>query len=481
MSLAEAYRPAAPRPSSPASLPAARPPLRLRRVPPRDDLAASVGDAAALAVMIGLGETYFAAFALALGTGETFAGLVATLPMLAGATLHLATPRFLARQKSYKKWVVACVSLQAASLLAMPLAALFRGSFAAVCIFAAATFYWAGSQASGPAWNTWVEELIPRRLRARFLAFRSRISQACTLAGFAFGGLALQAGKSNGWLVPAFVGIFLIGSACRFLSGWFLSRHSEPSRGRYYLRQVPMREVFLRSRKSGGGTPIVLYLLAMQAAVQISGPYFAPYMLAQRDMSYFSYMVLVGIGYLGKVIALPLWGKVAHQSGARRLLWIGGTSIVPIAALWLGGDSFSGWETSTVLQSGGVTIPLSLSAEFVYLGLIQLISGIVWAAYELAMLLMFFEAIPKQDRASVMTFYNFGNAAAHVVGGLIGAAVLQFGQESHTAYLVVFGMSSVFRLCTVPLLATVKSQPVRAPARASQTASVTLRETPEPV
>src|SRR5689334_23383260 len=112
MSLAEAVRAtprqtAAPRPTSPASLPAARPPLRLRRVPPRDDLAASLGDAAGVSAMIGLGETYFAAFALALGTGETFAGLVATLPMLAGAAIQLGTPRFLAKQRSYKKWVIA--------------------------------------------------------------------------------------------------------------------------------------------------------------------------------------------------------------------------------------------------------------------------------------------------------------------------------------------------------------------------------------
>ena len=27
---------------------------------------------------------------------------------------------------------------------------------------------------------------------------------------------------------------------------------------------------------------------------------------------------------------------------------------------------------------------------------------------------MFFEAIPRQDRASMLTFYNFGNAAAQV-------------------------------------------------------------------
>jgi MFS family permease len=83
---------------------------------------------------------------------------------------------------------------------------------------------------------------------------------------------------------------------------------------------------------------------------------------------------------------------------------------------------------------------------------VQLISGLAWAAYELAMLLMFFEAIPRQDRASVLTFYNFGNAAALVVGGLIGAAILQLGSESHTAYLVLFGTSSLARLCTVWLL-----------------------------
>ena len=65
--------------------------------------------------MVGIGETYFAAFALALGTGETFAGLVATLPMLAGAALQLATPWCLQRARSYKKWVILCASLQAAA------------------------------------------------------------------------------------------------------------------------------------------------------------------------------------------------------------------------------------------------------------------------------------------------------------------------------------------------------------------------------
>jgi MFS family permease len=401
--------------------------------------------------MVGIGETYFAAFALALGTGETVAGLVATMPMLIGATLQLATPWFLQRGGSFKRWVVFCASLQAVALLLMPVAAWMIGRAATAWIFLAATLYWAASQAAGPGWNTWMEEVVPRRLRANFFACRARISQACTLAGFVVGGLALQAGKASGWLLSAFAGIFVLGAVCRFVSAWFLSRQSEPARGRYDVRHVSLASL-LKGTSGEVGLPLVLYLLAVQTAVQISGPYFTPYMLAQRKLTYFSYMVLIGIGFLGKVLALPMWGRLAHYAGARRLLWIGGTAIVPVAGLWIGADLFSSWETTVPIRLAGHAVLVPLSGEMAYLAGVQLISGIVWAAYELAMLLMFFEAIPCQQRASVLTFYNFGNAAALVLGGLIGAAILQVGHEAHGAYLTLFAVSSLARLLTVVLL-----------------------------
>src|SRR6187431_394534 len=111
MSLAPPARPAKRRDAQPAENPAATGELspapaasltivpleRTPRVSPRGDMRASIGDAAAYSVMVGIGETYFAAFALAIGAGETFAGLIATLPMLAGASLQLATPWALKR------------------------------------------------------------------------------------------------------------------------------------------------------------------------------------------------------------------------------------------------------------------------------------------------------------------------------------------------------------------------------------------------
>src|SRR5687768_14059639 len=97
MPIASPARPGSARPEpvqrpTPRLFVPASPPELGTRISPRRDLFCSMGDAGAYSVMVGIGETYFAAFALALGTGKTFAGLVATLPMLAGAFLQLATP-----------------------------------------------------------------------------------------------------------------------------------------------------------------------------------------------------------------------------------------------------------------------------------------------------------------------------------------------------------------------------------------------------
>ena len=65
--------------------------------------------------MVGLGESYVPAFALALGFGAVSASLLATLPMLAGAVIQLITPAAIRRLGSYRRWVVLCAQLQALS------------------------------------------------------------------------------------------------------------------------------------------------------------------------------------------------------------------------------------------------------------------------------------------------------------------------------------------------------------------------------
>jgi len=192
-----------------------------------------------------------------------------------------------------------------------------------------------------------------------------------------------------------------------------------------------------------------MYLFAVQIAVQLAGPYFAPFMLARQRLTYIEYMFLIALGFAGKVIALPAWGRLAQRAGVRPLMWIGGLGIVPLSGCWLALP----WITHDIL----------------YLSFVQLFGGIAWAAYELAFFLLFFETIPRQERTSVLTIYNFSNALALAFGAMLGAGWLMLVGEQSESYLQLFGLSSAARLFALMFLLRVPQMEIRAVALSLRT------------
>lgn len=436
----------------------------------RRDLYASIWDAGAYSVMVGVAESYFGAFALALGLGSSGAALMVTLPVLLGSLLQLVTPWGVRQVGSLKRWIVGAIFIQVVCLLLLPLAGLASIKAVATLIaFGAATIYWATQFSAGGPWNTWMEELVPLRVRTRFFACRQRTSQICLLSGFVIGGLALQYGKAADAELIVFAAIFLTAATCRTISGLFMARQSEPTSGKAIGEQLGLRQLLTKRGKIPGGR-LIVYLLAMQVAVQVSGPYFTPYMLKQEGWSYLTFMLLIGLCFVGKVIALPLWGRVGQRIGSTRLMWIGGLAIVPISGLWLVSDALTGIRWNV----GGIDV----SARVLCIAAIQILSGVTWAAYELAMALQFLHGIPRKQRTSMLTLYHFGNSAAMVLGALIGLGVFQLLGEGHNTYMTLFVLSSVLRLSMVPLLMRVRdAEPVSLPTANEVAASVTSTTT----
>src|SRR3974390_1270792 len=97
---------------------------RSRRRSLRKNLRNSVSDGASFSVMVGIGETYFPAFVLALGMGEIASGLIASIPLLLGPALQMVSPAAVLWLGSNRRWVIACVAIQAASFLPLVGAAL---------------------------------------------------------------------------------------------------------------------------------------------------------------------------------------------------------------------------------------------------------------------------------------------------------------------------------------------------------------------
>ncbi|MHB8973353.1 MAG: MFS transporter [Pirellulaceae bacterium] len=391
------------------------------------DLRASLGDGAGYGGMVGFGEIYFSAFALAVGLGELMAGLVASLPLLAGGILQTISPWAIRWLGSHKRWVVCCATLQSLTFFPLMVAA-YRGHLSGAGLLAIAALYWAAGLATGPAWNTWIGTIVPASMRAEFFAFRTRSSQAALFLGFLLGGVALQFASAGHYVLSTFAALFAVAGCSRLFSVWMLLRTTEPTPIPGKMRHLTWREM-RRQLVAGSGGRLVIYLVCVQAAVQMSGPYFTPFMLEKLHFSYGAYVTLISVAYLAKVLALPAWGRVARHIGAKQLLWIGGIGIIPISGGWI------------------------VSHDLSWLILMQVISGAAWGAYELAFFLLFFESIAEEERTSLLTFYNLFYTAAWVSGALMGGLILSACGTSYQGYLLIFGLSSLARLLVLPLLA----------------------------
>jgi MFS family permease len=388
----------------------------------RRDLGLSLGDAAGYGLMAGVAEFYLPAFALAVGMRPVLAGLVATVPLLAGGLLQLLAPRAIARATSLRRWVASCHAVQALAFVPLIVLAL-RGGPSAPIVFGAAAIYWAAGMASAAGWTPWMSRLVPARIRCRFFGRRQGVVQGAMLAGLLGAGLALQA-SSGARAVYALM--FALAMIARLVSALAIARQghgiSPTPRRRMRLRSIPPR---LR------GTPrarLLGYLLAALAATSISGPFLTPYLFVHEHVSYAGYCVFSAAIVVVKIAALPMFGRVIARVGVRRVLTTCALAIAPIPLMW------------------------AASSVYVWLLVVQVYAGIAWAGFELGMLMTLFDAADDAERTTIQSAFSALQAIGTAGASLIGGAILGAQGGGHTAYTWLFVVSAFARLAAAALV-----------------------------
>lgn len=224
-----------------------------------------------------------------------------------------------------------------------------------------------------------------------------------------------------------FVASFALAAVCRLAGAWFLSRQYDPATG-----PQPPRPPLLGALRGLPGRPVgrvIAVLVLVMGAVNLSAPYFTPYMLRRLRLSYAEFTILSATVLLARILASAYWGRVATRIGNRRALQVSGmTLLVPLAGLWVVSDAF------------------------VYLVGLQLLAGFAWSGFELATMLNLLDATDDADRAQVLSLYTLLNGVAIVLASVLGGLVLRgFGEVS---YHGLFLASTALRAATVLLVAS---------------------------
>ncbi|MEZ6095942.1 MAG: MFS transporter [Pirellulaceae bacterium] len=389
----------------------------------RQNLICSTYEGSCYSLMVGLSETYFSAFYIAVGMAEFEVGLLASVPYLLGSMLQLLTPWGVRKVGSYRVWTIWTAAIQGSSLLLLSLFTLM-GWIHFYSFLMIAGIYWASGLATSPAWNTWIEFVVPRKVRARYFSVRMRIRQLSLLIAIAAAGFTLRGAGEPQQQLFVFAGMFAVAGIMRLMSSNALSHQIEHN---HWLRHN-----LQAASQTSDGTDIgklisstLPFFAAMQFAVYISGPYFAPFMLRNLELSYLQYMGLVLLGYFGRVLAMPFAGKFAKEAGPGKLMLIGALGIIPMSSLW--------WFHSA-------TWPLYV---------IQTCSGAAWGCYELAMSLVFIERIPGHHRMRVLSWFNTFNGIAMVGGSVLGGLLIREFERTTGAFMFVFTLSGIARIAAM--------------------------------
>ncbi|HSI04345.1 MAG: MFS transporter [Myxococcota bacterium] len=377
-------------------------------------------------VMVGMGETNFPALLLALGKSATVAGLVGSVPLLAGAVLQLATPRFLVKIGSHRAWVVACASMQALALAVLAVASL-RGHISTPLAFAIVALYFASAQAAGAGWNGWIEQLVPSRIRPRYFATRNRYLQASLIGAVLLSGLLLDAKAT-------FAGVLAIAVIARIASIYALTRQPDVATQATMATSVTIKEFVQRLRGRADGR-VMRYVLMSNVAVYFAAPYFTPYMLKRLELPYRSFMLLTAAIYIGRICIYPVCARILKKLDAKTLLWVGGAGITLLPLPWI------------------------FTTDFKVLLAVQILSGFAWGCFEMATFFLYLETIPANERAAMLSAFNLCNACAMVIGATLGGALLAALGAGNGAYFAVFAISAVLRLATLGALRQVGPAP----------------------
>jgi MFS family permease len=378
--------------------------------------------------MIGVGETYLPAFALAVGLGEVVSGLLVTIPMLAGALFQLITPYMVRHLKSHREWVVTCAFVQCLCFVPLLVAAVL-GHLPPTTAFLIAGLYWGMGMALSPAWNCWMTTLVPPLLRTSFFSKRTRFTQGAALSGFLLGGFLLHSSLKDSHPTYPFALLFGLAFLARGVSALSLSKISEPTLpSPEQMKSVSLVQMlsFFRHKKSG--SQLLQYLLLLQFSVQIAAPFFTPFMLGALKFTYYDYVFLVGASYAAKILTVPWLGRIAKIRGAEFVMSWAGIGIATVPFLWLFTDNF-----------------------YFLMG-IQALTGMFWAAYELSTLLLIMSRLGQDERVGLLTNYNLLNAISMTLGSLLGASILESGFKKYETYHLLFFISGVVRCGSVFLL-----------------------------
>lgn len=347
---------------------------------------------------IGLQQAFYIPCLNAMGASNLQIGIGAGIPALSMGLIQLCVPFLLRPVRSYKKIVVVSAMLHGLSFLPFAVIAYLNCknavwlSIAAVSINSAAMGFGAG------AWTDWMSYLVPRRRRGIFFAKRNRTVTIVQVLVSLIASRILD--TTEGKVLLIFAMIWTVSFLTRMLGCIFMALQYEPLK----LIDRPKEEKksfwkFIRNIHKNSFGRFVLAFSSLNFAANISGPFFAIYMLNDLRLTYMEYTVLFITPSITTILTLKTVGRLCDRIGYVMPMRLFMTIILGLPLVWIFAKSY--WV----------------------LMLLQITAGIVWGGMALASFNYTLDAVDPSNRLNNISYLNAISSLCIFLGAAFGGII----------------------------------------------------------
>jgi MFS family permease len=294
----------------------------------------------------------------------------------------------------------------------------FFGKLGALSLVFFVCIYWILGSIIAPAWNSWMGDLVDEKKRGDYFGGRNRISGFASFISLLVGGYLLQRFTFGQTQYYGFLIIFGLALLSRVISFVFLTQKYEPPYHVEHDEGFNLRE-FVRKARYENYEMFVFYMCFMNLGVYLAAPFFTAYMLYDVKLGYMQYTVLLAASLIVKYLSMPVWGKASDRFGTRKVLSLS-SFLMPLSPLlWL------------------------FSSNYLYLFIIQMYNGFVWAGFELASFNYLFDVTQPNKRATAVAYYNVLCGVGIFIGGIAGSIIVAIN-PIHSVTALIFWSPYIF-------------------------------------
>jgi MFS family permease len=370
----------------------------------------------------GLTSGYLIAFALALGASNTVVGVIGALPYLAAMFSEIPGAQLLEYFPRLRIYAVASTisRLSWLGVIAVPFIFIKAPLVAIIAFYFLSKFC---DYIADPSWTVLVADVVPVKLRGEFISKRTRLINIFGMVALVAGGYYLDLFRAPS--LTGFLTMFAVGIVFGICTTLVTLRVREPLY--QYHDHHKFKEFF---QLDGEFRKYVTFAFVFNFAFMLASPFFTAYILNNLGQPYIIYAISTALTNLTKILMFPHIGRLSDKFGDKPVLLLSvmGTALVPLVFLF--------------------TTPATL--WLLWVG--QILSGIVWAGYDVAIFNVFLNLTTPEKRAVQNATYAIITSVPLIVAPILGGFIADHLVFFLAGIPLVFFLSMIARLLSSFLL-----------------------------